>query len=668
MSKIIGSTVGMGLPKPNLMQTDPTKGDYVHGREEFKQAEIMPDYWQPELDNAVKSINTALCAAGSNKSAFLFYSDAHLSANSWKSPKLLKYLHRHTGMVKVFFGGDAVDAEAPDYETMEYLWRWRAELKDLPNHHSVPGNHDDGNITNKLFSEQYVYGFLLAPEETPDVVRGDGLYYHHDNSPERTRYLHLDTACMGVTDAELNFVRSALLSTPANWHIVVIAHLWYHNDYANGYPPFVNGFEPNAKRLLDMFDEFNARSGDYVDCTARVEFCIGGHYHLDHVEHTKGGIPVIVVEADTLHDRSGTMPKVGTTDEAAISAVIADYNTRMINVIRIGRGEGYTVEIRDASTDFTNQIPISVDTDGSVFNGAGYKTASRLGSSGTVSDIANSSASSPVFVTGFIPVKHGDVVRLKNCYIDTDDLGDADTEAAFYGNAVSAIRCGVYHKENYEMASVVAWPDFTSWGVIASATPDINGHITEFAIGGSVSGFMRLTLAGNPEAAILTVNEHIYTYTNVIPASVGSDGKIFNSGKGWADKSRIGSGVLDSYIGNGEYFVTGHIEIDPSIDNTIRMKNVAFDRDTTITHVGIAFYDASFARIAPLSTSSNNFTLPSAIGTVSNGYDPVLDGTNIVQFTLKNGVHIDNQAVRYIAFCAEYIGDDSIITVNEPIE
>lgn len=33
--KIIGNTMGMGLPKPNLMQTDPSKGDYVKGKEEF---------------------------------------------------------------------------------------------------------------------------------------------------------------------------------------------------------------------------------------------------------------------------------------------------------------------------------------------------------------------------------------------------------------------------------------------------------------------------------------------------------------------------------------------------------------------------------------------------------------------------------------------------------
>ena len=30
--KIVGNTVGMGLPKPNMKQTDPTKGDYIKGK------------------------------------------------------------------------------------------------------------------------------------------------------------------------------------------------------------------------------------------------------------------------------------------------------------------------------------------------------------------------------------------------------------------------------------------------------------------------------------------------------------------------------------------------------------------------------------------------------------------------------------------------------------
>lgn len=43
--KIIGGTVGMGLPKPDLMQTDPTKGDFVKGKEEFAK-QVSPDSGQ----------------------------------------------------------------------------------------------------------------------------------------------------------------------------------------------------------------------------------------------------------------------------------------------------------------------------------------------------------------------------------------------------------------------------------------------------------------------------------------------------------------------------------------------------------------------------------------------------------------------------------------------
>ena len=155
-------------------------------------------------------------------------------------------------------------------------------------------------------------------------------------------------------------------------------------------------------------------------------------------------------------------------------------------------------------------------------------------------------------------------------------------------------------------------------------------------------------------------------YTNVILDSIDSTGAIFN-GKGWADNSRIGSGKLDSYIGNGSCYITGYIAIEPTIDNTIRLKNVTFNYDTTISNIGLAYYDANFARANPLTGSTINWTEPSYINTNSNGYDKVLDGTNIVQFTLKNGVHIDNPAIKYIAICAEYIGNDSVITINQAL-
>jgi hypothetical protein len=56
-----------------------------------------------------------------------------------------------------------------------------------------------------------------------------------------------------------------------------------------------------------------------------------------------------------------------------------------------------------------NQVPISTDTDGSIYNGTGYKDNARLSSSGGVS----SSAQNGSVVTGFIPWEHGDVIRMK---------------------------------------------------------------------------------------------------------------------------------------------------------------------------------------------------------------------------------------------------------------
>lgn len=58
--------------------------------------------------------------------------------------------------------------------------------------------------------------------------------------------------------------------------------------------------------------------------------------------------------------------------------------------------------------DYTNQIPFSTDTDGSVFNGTGYIADKTLRSDGSLGDNPGT------FVSGFIPVKKGDIIRVKD--------------------------------------------------------------------------------------------------------------------------------------------------------------------------------------------------------------------------------------------------------------
>jgi hypothetical protein len=46
---------------------------------------------------------------------------------------------------KTNFGGDITLDELKELEKLDYLWDWRTMIRDIPNHHSVPGNHDDCN-------------------------------------------------------------------------------------------------------------------------------------------------------------------------------------------------------------------------------------------------------------------------------------------------------------------------------------------------------------------------------------------------------------------------------------------------------------------------------------------------------------------------------------------
>ena len=63
----------------------------------------------------------------------------------------------------------------------------------------------------------------------------------------------------------------------------------------------------------------------------------------------------------------------------------------------------------DKPEEIVNLVPTSTDTDGTIYNGTGYKDGYRLSSSGSVSSNPEPNATH----TGFIKVKQGDVIRIK---------------------------------------------------------------------------------------------------------------------------------------------------------------------------------------------------------------------------------------------------------------
>lgn len=198
-------------------------------------------------------------------------------------------------------------------------------------------------------------------------------------------------------------------------------------------------------------------------------------------------------------------PVFGTIDEnnvITLTGALADGKY----TLQYEDADGELTEIGELSLiAYTNQIPISTDTDGSIYNGTGYMAERRISSSGSISTLATSGATNPIFVTGFIPVANGDVVRLKNCYIDTTDVANNTT----YGQNGWSVQNAFYNSSKSQLGLQV-WT--AASGTYYNATKiDGNGIASEFTIVNSDVAYMRLCLAPSttPADAILTINEEI---------------------------------------------------------------------------------------------------------------------------------------------------------------
>lgn len=632
----------------------------------------VPSYWLTHLENRAADIREAMGNAGWNKSAFLFYSDAHWSYNYGSSPAILHWLDQHTNVNKVFFGGDVVLAEGDDEVSMEYLWTWRAALHGLE-HHSVPGNHDDGNSPDNRWEDPYVYSFLLAAEETPRVVRGDALYYYIDEPTEKTRYLFLDTATKDgniLNDpAEEAWLRETLISTPAGWHIVAVSHIWrvYDNSYMD------SGWSLGAQVCLEEFDAYNDRTGDYSGCTGKVEFCIGGHTHKDADHVSDGGIPVILVECDSRNVRSGLACTSGTITENSVNAIVADYLNGIVSVIRIGRGNSRVVqldgsgseEIPDSGEDEETGPDIPTGNFTNVLTEAGWQDNTRFSLTSHTDVTANGWD-----ITGYIPVTLGDTIYMANVTfmdINGETTGDPRAMMVFFDM-----------NKNFLTNSEAYTPDNLpndKWSPVYGE----NGDLTQFIVPTNYSSsvaYMRIVAHDISKYSVITVNEPIYAdegesdydmvaptgnFTNMLDVAVESDGVTpYNGGHGYKNDVRYSNSSFGEKAATG-WDLSGYIPA--KVGDVLRFKNVEFmdmnDTGGDDKRTGITLFASDCSYV----NASDNYT-PTNLP--SEKWSHVLgDNGDIVQMTIPTSY---GPSVAYIRVCAKNITGASIITVNEEID
>ena len=172
------------------------------------------------------------------------------------------------------------------------------------------------------------------------------------------------------------------------------------------------------------------------------------------------------------------------------------YNGSTDKIIDIPSIEKIVTETTQVLPAYTNMIPSSTDESGAVLNGVGYE-AGALHSDGSV-------ASASSFTSGFIPVKKGDVVRIKDPSAASFPL---DNAVALY-KADKAVSAGI-GKYIRGMQTGAAYGGVTIDGdVLTWDTSTINYYAWQ--------DFNYLRVMTSSADSIVTINEEIKESTQTV--------------------------------------------------------------------------------------------------------------------------------------------------------
>lgn len=157
-----------------------------------------------------------------------------------------------------------------------------------------------------------------------------------------------------------------------------------------------------------------------------------------------------------------------------------------------------TVTAVKSAPSYTNQIPISTDADGSIYNGIGYKLDTRLPTNGVPA------AASGCLTTGFIPFTVGDTIRVnKFCAVSSQG---SNTKVYFYKADHTKIAATSAYQLSHDGTYVIAQP--LTWAPGNTIHDSGTGNTADI----SEASYFRLSIGGYNDVAadiICTINEEI---------------------------------------------------------------------------------------------------------------------------------------------------------------
>lgn len=376
-----------------------------------------------------------------------------------------------------------VESAAEDITAGLTLLDMAGMVEDGLPHFFVLGNHDDApyRATEDRVNEDAMnLLFALAHLKSGFTMADSPLYGYRDFEEVKIRVICLNTRdtfgwesedggneyvnVMHIGADQLNWLVGAALdmsgkSDVSEWGIVVCSHesLTLPDSPYNGHTYNT----ANAIAILTAYQQGTSGSvtsdGENVsyDFTssprAQVICCIHGHNHA-YLEDELGDAKILSIGCPNAMDGRERESDDGQTyiktedsaEDTSFCVISIDRTNRKIYADHYGAGYDREWEYADIEPEppgYTNQIPISTDTSGSVYNGVGYKNGTRLNSSGSEVDSSNGVA------VGFIPFVKGDILRVRggrwtgdgNAYIELFDAQHQLIQAINYSNMSNPI-------------------------------------------------------------------------------------------------------------------------------------------------------------------------------------------------------------------------------------
>ena len=446
------------------------KGDTGATGPQGPAGETIPEYVRTEAETVARIVNQH---QSNDSIVFPFLSDAHCgyytdtgNAATTLAGQLLNQIGKRVPYDFIVHGGDFSTGawNTTKLDTFEHIEDY-TELMSEANKGVLSlwcaGNHDDAayQATAGRVTQTELFGLVGRKNRMSGAVCPDGCNYGYmDLENRKLRVIYLDTDdkrnwgtvsvgngatapaylnAQNVGGAQLQWLANTGLDftdkvNPAEWSIVVVSHAALNisgtiTDAVSG-AVYAHNTE-NAAKVINAYRTgksgsitHNGVTVNYnfttVDSKATVICAVHGHNHKFGSETLTGGIlsigcPNVMNGRERASDDGNTYTKTaGTANGTSFCILTIDRENCTIYADCVGVGYDreftYTTEV----ITYTNQIPISTDASGAVYNGVGYKANTYLSG-------GNDGTRNGIYATGFIPCKLGDTLYCKNVGMQT---------------------------------------------------------------------------------------------------------------------------------------------------------------------------------------------------------------------------------------------------------